>query len=112
MTTSTYIDREVLAVLTALEPLENDSRLAAALRRLEDKREFDVEEVLGIGTWSSGEVALIEWAGALWKGRGQVDIGYIAGSMGERFLFACLGSLAAYAGRSLPAFDSVGEVRP
>jgi hypothetical protein len=101
------IDREVLAVLTTLAPLERDSRLQPALRRLEAKREFDVEAVLAIGTWSSGEVALIEWAGALWAGRGQVDVGYIAG-MSDRFLHACLGALAAYAGRDLPGFTSHG----
>jgi hypothetical protein len=107
---SVVVDREVLAVLTALEPLANDSRLVAVFERLERKREFDAKAVLEIGTWSSGEYVLIEWAGALWKGSGHVDIGYVASSMSDRFLFACLGALAAYAGRDLPAFDSVGEV--
>lgn len=111
MTTSTYIDREVLAVQTALAPLEHDSRLVAVFDRLESRREFDVQQVLDIGTWSSGEAALIQWAGALWAGHGPIDIGYVAGSMGDRFLHACLGSLAAYAGRDLPAFDSSGQVR-
>lgn len=110
MTTSTYVDREVLAVLTALEPLENDSRLRAALVRLDRKREFDAQEVLDIGTWSSGERALIEWAGALWAGRGTVDIGYVAGHLDDRFLYACLGAIAAYSGREIPGFTSAGEV--
>jgi hypothetical protein len=106
--TTTYIDREVLAVLTALRPLADDGRLAPAFERLARRREFDVEEVLDIGTWSSGERALIEWAGALWKGHGQVDIGYVASGLGEKFLHAAVGALAAYGGRALPGFDSTG----
>lgn len=112
MTSTTYIDREVLAVEIALGPLEHDSRLAPAFARLHDRREFDAEEVLDIGTWSSGERALIEWAGALWSGSGRVDIGYIAGSLDDRFLHAALGALAAYANRPLPAFDTAGDVQP
>lgn len=111
MTTSTYIDREVLAVEVALSPLANDSRLQPVFARLHERREFNVGAVLAIGTWSSGERALIEWAGALWHGSGQVDIAYIAGSMSDRFLFAALGALAAYAGRALPGFDSAGDVK-
>lgn len=106
MTTSTYVDREVLALLTALAPLDGDSRLDRHLRL--DKREFDAEGALAEGTWSSGERALIEWAGALWKGSGQVDIGYIAGSLGGRFLDAALGAVAAYRGETLPSYDSTG----
>lgn len=106
----TAVDQEVLAVLVALQPLANDSRLTPAFARLAARREFNVREVLDIGTWSSGERALIEWAGALWKGHGTVDIGYIAGGLSDRFLHACVGALAAYGGRPLPAFDTMGQV--
>jgi hypothetical protein len=106
VTAATYVDREVLALLTALAPLEGDSRLDRHLRV--DKREFDVEGALAEGTWSSGERALIEFAGALWGGSGRVDLGYIA-SMSHRYLYACLGALAAYRGEDLPAFTSAGD---
>jgi hypothetical protein len=101
------VDREVLAVLTALGPMANDSRLVPVFRRLDERREFDVEEVLDSG-WSSGERALIEWAGALWNGTGQVDIGYVACALSDHFLHAALGALAARTGRPIPAFDSSG----
>lgn len=109
-TTSLYVDREVLAVQTALEPIENDSRLTRIWRRLDDKREFDLDEVLAIGTWSSGERVLIEWAGALWSGRGTVDIGYVASNLDARFLHACLAALAVYGNRDLPGFTSAGDL--
>lgn len=102
------VDREVLALLTALAPLEGDSRLDRHLRL--DRREFDMQGALDVGTWSSGERALIEFAGALWSGSGHVDIGYIASGMSHRFLYACLAAIAAYRGEDLPAFTSAGEV--
>lgn len=108
MTAATYVDREVLALLTALGPLEGDSRLDAHLRL--DEREFDLEGALAVGTWSSGEYALLEFAGALWSGDGHVDLGYIAAGMSHRFLYACLGALAAYRGEDLPGFTAAGEV--
>lgn len=107
MTAATYVDREVLALLTALAPLEGDSRLDRHLRI--GKREFDMDGALAEGTWSSSERALIEFAGALWSGSGQVDLGYIASGMGHRCLYACLGALAAYRGEALPAFDAAGQ---
>lgn len=106
--TTAAVDREVLALLTALAPLEGDSRLDRHLRV--DRREFDVQGALGEGTWSSGEYALIEFAGALWKGGGHVDLGYLAG-MSHRFLYAVLGALAAYRGEALPGFSATGEVQ-
>lgn len=111
MTTSTYIDREVLAVEVALRPLANDSRLRPVFDRLYNRREFDWHEVLDGSGWSTGEAALIRWAGALWDGTGVVDIGYLAGSLGDEYRNACIGALAAYSGRTLPAFDSTGDVR-
>lgn len=100
------VDREVLAVLTALAPLLGDNRLTPHLRL--DQREFDVEGALDEGTWSSGEAALIRWAGALWSGVGQVDLGYAVNHLGGRFLDAALGSLAAYRGETLPSYGPDG----
>lgn len=109
MTTTTYVDREVLAVMTALAPLARDGRLAEHLRL--DRREFDWRGALDEGTWSSGEAALIRWAGALWSGDDTgIDLSYIAGSLSDRFLHAALGALAAYRGLPIPAFDSTGQV--
>lgn len=105
--TAPVVDRELLALLTALSPLESDSRLDAHLRL--DKREFDMQGALDEGTWSSGERALIAWAGALWSGSGDVDLGYIA-QMSHRFLYAALGALAAYRGEDLPGFTAAGDV--
>lgn len=102
------VDREVLAVLVALQPLEQDVRLERVFARLAQRREFDVEEVLDNG-WSSGERVLIEWAGALWNGTGRVDIGYVACALGDQFRHAALGALAARSGRPLPGFDSTGK---
>lgn len=110
-TTPTVLDREVLAVRVALQPIENDSRLRPVWRRLDERREFDADEVIENGGWSSGERVLIEFAGALWKGAGTVDIGYIASALSDRFLHACLGALAAYAGRDFPGFTADGSVR-
>jgi hypothetical protein len=112
VTAPARVDREVLAVLVALQPLANDVRLTPVFARLAARREFAVQEVLDIGTWSSGERVLIEWAGALWAGHGQVDIGYIASSMSDRFRNACIGALAAYGGQPLPSFDSMGQAVP
>ncbi len=104
--TTTSIDREVLAVLTVLAPLGNDPRLA--LRWSPERREFDAVELLDDGTWSSGERRLIEWAAALWTGNARsLDLAYIA-TMSDRFRDACLGGLAAYSGRALPAFNADG----
>jgi hypothetical protein len=101
------VDREVLAVVTALAPILNDPRLDAHLRL--DRREFDWRGALDEGTWSSGEYELIRWAGALWSGNSTgVDLSYIAGNFGGPFLDAVLGSLAAYRGQDLPAYGSDG----
>jgi hypothetical protein len=108
-TTATPVDREVLAVLTALRPLLGDSRLERHLRL--DQREFDAQGALDEGTWSSGEAALIRWAGALWSGVGDVALGYCANHLSGRFLDAALGSLAAYRGEALPAYGADGVRR-
>lgn len=96
-------DSEVLSVLVALAPL--DARLDRYRNRLLNAREFDVEECLDNG-WSSGERVLIQLAGALWKGRGAVDLGYIAGELGGPFFQAAMDAIAVYGKRDITTFGA------
>jgi hypothetical protein len=84
-------DAEVASVLVCLAPL--DSRLDRYRQRLLTRREFDVEECLDNG-WSSGERRLIQLAGVLWKGGGQVDLGYIVTMLDGPFFQAAMDAIA------------------
>ncbi len=91
-------NNEMLAVLTTLIPLGDRIDIAIDV----DRRECNFNLLREQG-WSSGEQALINWAQALWKGRGDVDLGYVANNLDGRFLAAALGGLVAYrSGRPLP----------
>lgn len=94
-------DHEMTAVLATLDPLGDRIWFAIDLER----RECHFDRLRENG-WSSGELALIDWAQALWKGHGEVDLGYIASGLDDRFLAACLAGLAAYRGKPLPAVTS------
>lgn len=85
-------DAEVASVLIALAPL--DSRLDRTRDRLVNGREFDVDECLDNG-WSSGERVLIQFAGVLWKGGGQVDVGYLITMLSDGFFQAAMDAIAA-----------------
>lgn len=94
-------DMEMDAVLATLEPLGD--RIWFAINTARRQCDFALLRKNG---WSSGERALIDWAEALWSGRGKVDLGYIANGLDDSFLGACLAGLAAYRGRPLPAVTS------
>lgn len=85
-------DAEVQSVLIALSPM--DYRLDRYRDRLLTAREFDVEECLDNG-WSSGEQRLIQLAGVLWNGGGDVDLGYIVTMLDGPFFQAAMDAIAA-----------------
>ncbi len=85
-------DRELWAVLVALEPLDNRKWDYLDLTR----RTFDAEGLLS-QPWSSGERVLVEVAASLWN-TGKVDLGYIASAMGGRHFQAIVDALAVRAG--------------
>lgn len=87
-------DRELLAVLVALEPLDDRKWHYLDLT----DRTFDAEGMLD-QPWSSGERALVEVAASLWD-TGKVDLGYIASGMGGRHFQAVVDALAVRAGHS------------
>jgi hypothetical protein len=91
-------DAEVASVLIALAPL--DARLSPARERLLTRREFDVDAVLDHG-WSSGERILIELAGCLWRGHGDVDLAYVACELGGPFFQAAMDAIAARGQRNI-----------
>ena len=88
-------DRELWAVLVALEPLDSRKWDYLDLQR----RTFDAEQMLQ-EPWSSGERALIEVAQSLWND-GRVDLGYVACALGPRHLQAVLDATAIRAGQPL-----------
>lgn len=90
--TSLVPDAEVASVLICLAPL--DDRLDRYRDRLLTHREFDVEECLDNG-WSSGERVLIQLAGVLWQGHGQVDVSYVVTMLGGPFFQAAMDAIAA-----------------
>jgi hypothetical protein len=98
-------DRELLAVLVTLAPLGDRALGYVRIR----EREFHAAEMLRVG-WSSGERALIEWARALWRGEGTVDLGKIA-SLDERFLLAAMNGLAVYRGEDFGTFAETAIAR-
>lgn len=87
-------DRELLAVLVALEPLDDRKWDYLDLTG----RTFDAEGMLD-EPWSSGERVLVEVAASLWD-TGKVDLGYIASGMGGRHFQAVVDALAVRAGHS------------
>jgi hypothetical protein len=98
-------DRELLAVLVTLAPLGDRGQSWVKIR----EREFHATAMLRVG-WSSGERALIEWARALWRGEGTVDLGKIA-SLDERFLLAAMNGLAVYRGEDFGTFAETAIAR-
>lgn len=93
--TSAVVDRELLAVLVALEPLDDRKWDYLNLR----ERTFHSERMLQ-ASWSSGERVLIDVAVSLWN-TGPVDLGYIACALGGRHLQAVLDATAVRAGHDL-----------
>ena len=93
--TSTGLDRELLAVLVALEPLDPRKWDYLDIR----ERTFHADQMLQ-QPWSSGERVLIEVAASLWN-TGTVDLGYIACALGGRHLQAVLDATAVRAGHDL-----------
>lgn len=91
-------DAEVASVLIALSPL--DGRMDGYRERLLTRREFDVEKALK-GGWSSGERILIKLAGALWKGRGDIDVATVACDLDGRFFLAAMNAIAARGQRNI-----------
>lgn len=87
-------DREMLAVLVALEPLDDRKWHYLDLTG----RTFDAQGMLD-EPWSSGERVLVEVAASLWD-TGRVDLGYIASGMGGRHFQAVVDALAVRAGHS------------
>jgi len=93
--TSKGVDRELLAVLVALEPLDDRKWDYLNLRQ----RTFNAEQMLQ-EPWSSGERVLIDVAASLWN-TGTVDLGYIACALGGRHLQAVIDATALRAGQDL-----------
>ncbi len=93
--TSAGVDRELLAVLVALEPLDDRKWDYLNLR----ERTFHSERMLE-EPWSSGERILIDVAASLWN-TGTVDLGYIACALGGRHLQAVIDATAVRAGHEL-----------
>ena len=98
-------DRELLAVLVALEPLDNRKWDYLDLPR----RTFHAEAMLD-DSWSSGERVLIEVAQSLWND-GKVDLGYIACALDGRHLQAVLDATAVRAGQDLQSNTSRAVAR-
>jgi hypothetical protein len=94
MTSRMSDDRELLAVLVALEPLDDRKWHYLDL----EHRTFDSAGMLE-QPWSSGERVLVEVAASLWN-TGKVDLGYIASGMGGRHFQAVVDALAVRAGHS------------
>lgn len=95
MTSRGVDDRELWAVLVALQPLDDRKWRYVDLVR----RTFDADAMLA-QPWSSGERVLIEVAASLWN-TGTVDLGYIACALGDRHLQAVIDAVAIRAGREV-----------
>ena len=94
--TSPSVDRELLAVLVALEPL--DDRKWDYLNLTD--RTFHADRMIDERSWSSGERILIDVAASLWNS-GTVDLGYIACALSDRHLQAVIDATALRAGHNL-----------
>jgi hypothetical protein len=88
-------DRELWAVLVALEPLDSRKWDYLDLQR----RTFQTEAMLD-ESWSSGEHVLIQVAQSLWND-GKVDLGYIASALGGQHLQVIIDAVAIRAGQPL-----------
>lgn len=94
--TSPDDDRELLAILVALEPL--DDRKWNYLNLTD--RTFHADRMIDEQSWSSGERILIDVAASLWN-TGTVDLGYIACALSDRHLQAVIDATALRAGHNL-----------
>ena len=94
--TDTGVDRELLAVLVALEPL--DDRKWGYVNLTD--RTFHADRMLDEHSWSSGERVLIDVAASLWN-TGSVDLGYIACALSDRPLQAVIDATALRVGHNL-----------
>ena len=94
--TGSGVDRELLAVLVALEPL--DDRKWGYVNLTD--RTFLSVRMLDEQSWSSGERILIDVAASLWN-IGTVDLGYIACALSGRHLQAVIDATAIRAGQNL-----------
>ena len=93
--TSGGVDRELLAVLVALEPLDDRKWDYLNLR----ERTFHADQILEV-PWSSGERILVDVAASLWN-TGTVDLGYIACALSGPHLQAVIDATAVRAGHDL-----------
>ena len=93
--TSAGVDRELLAVLVALEPLDDRKWDYLNLR----ERTFLSDRMLQ-EPWSSGERILVDVAASLWN-TGTVDLGYIACALSGPHLQAVIDATAVRAGHEL-----------
>ena len=94
-------DRELLAVLVALEPLDDRKWEYLDFAR----RTFDADGMLA-EPWSSGERVLVEVAASLWDA-GRVDLGYVACAMGGRHFQAVVDALAVRAGHGFASTPDI-----
>jgi hypothetical protein len=97
-------DRELWAVVVALEPLDSRKWDYLDLRRRTFQAEATLEE-----PWSSGERVLIQVAQSLWND-GKVDLGYIACALSLPYLQAVVDATAIRAGQPLTS-DSGAAIR-
>ncbi len=104
-TGETSADRELWAVLVALEPLDDRKGRYLDLQR----RTFDAEGLLA-QPWSSGERVLVEVAASLWND-GKVDLGYIACAIGGRHFQAIIDALAVRSGHSIASHTDTAVSR-
>lgn len=89
------VDRELLAVLVALEPLDDRKWDYLNLR----ERTFHAYQMQEV-PWSSGERILVDVAASLWN-TGTVDLGYIACALSGPNLQAVIDATAVRAGHDL-----------
>ncbi|MDQ3028995.1 MAG: hypothetical protein M3R09_02975 [Actinomycetota bacterium] len=94
-------DRELCAVLVALEPLDDRKWDYLDLAR----RTFNADGMLA-EPWSSGERVLVEVAASLWD-TGRVDLGYVASAMGGRHFQAVVDALAVRAGHGFASTPDI-----
>jgi len=94
-------DRELCAVLVALEPLDDRKWHYLDL----EHRTFDADGMLA-EPWSSGERVLVEVAASLWD-TGKVDLGYVACAMGGRHFRAVVDALAVRAGHGFASTPDI-----
>ena len=94
--TGSGVDRELLAVLVALEPLDDRKWGYVSLT----DRTFLSDRMLDEQSWSSGERILIDVAASLWN-IGTVDLGHIACALSGRHPQAVMDATAIRSGQNL-----------